>query len=77
MKILNISAAFHRKDDGTREVRIDLEPVRFGRTVQVSNNWIVENLLYSYYYEMEKGIVSMQDDIMSVGLFPFRDQYML
>ena len=176
------------KDDGTREVRIDLGPVCFGRTVQVSSNWIVENmlvfslydgyleekyalpegqafrqrylslpeitdeerlekncyrliklmrnailhnlskivvsdkgykinysnqknqticleisqkavrflytilltlvqnkkfiktkghwenLLYSYYHEMEKGIVSLQDDIMSVGLIPFRDQ---
>ena len=33
------------KDDGTREVRIDLGPVCFGRTVQISNNWIVENML--------------------------------
>lgn len=63
------------KDDGTREVRIDLGPVCFGRTVQISSNWIVENLLYFYYHEMEKGIVSLQDDIMSVGLIPFRDQH--
>lgn len=39
------------KDDGTREVRIDLGPVCFGRTVQVSNNWIVENMLVFSLYD--------------------------
>ena len=67
-------------------LEISQKAVRFLYTILltlVQNKKIIKtkghwgNLLYSYYYEMEKGIVSLQDDIMSVGLFPFREQYIL
>lgn len=34
-----------------------------------------ENLLYSYYLEMEAGIACLQDDVMSAGLLSFQDQH--
>lgn len=43
------------------------------KLIKTKGHW--ENLLYSYYHEMEKGIVSLQDDIMSAGLLPFQDQH--
>ena len=43
------------------------------KLIKTKGHW--ENLLYSYYYEMQKGIVSLRDDITSAGLLPLQDQH--
>lgn len=43
------------------------------KLIKTKGHW--ENLLYSYYHEMQKGIVSLQDDIASAGLIPLQDQH--
>lgn len=43
------------------------------KLIKTKGHW--ESLLYSYYHEMEKGIVSLQDDIAAAGLLPLQDQH--